>query len=91
MALALLPADDVLAGEQVNLKKEKIFFFFLTTLFFQNIKNTYRDDLRRKLTEIKTADKRLTEYYIDYWIDTITPERFSVFQMPNRTNNLVEA
>ena len=35
------------------------------------------------------AIKRLIDYYYAYWIDTITPEGFRVFQMPNRTNNLV--
>ncbi|KZS21185.1 Uncharacterized protein APZ42_011937 [Daphnia magna] len=72
IALALLPADAILAG-------------------FQDIKNTHREDLRRESVEIQAAIKRLMDYYYGYWIDTITPEGFSVFQMPNRTNNLVEA
>lgn len=69
IALALLPADAILAGFQVN----------------------HREDLRRESVEIQAAIKRLMDYYYGYWIDTITPDGFSVFQMPNRTNNLVEA
>lgn len=34
--------------------------------------------------------KKITDYYLTYWCNEVTPAVFSVFGLPNKTNNLVE-
>ena len=74
-------------------KRMMSFFCCTETLrvILQNIKTHYRVALLSESAEIQAAVKRLTDYYYNYWIDQVTPEGFSVFGLPNRTNNLVEA
>lgn len=41
--------------------------------------------------EIKVLLKKFLEYFERYWLRIVTPARFSVFGLTNRTNNISES
>lgn len=52
--------------------------------------NRYGADLRQETANIQASVRRLTNYFLTQWINDVTPAVFSVFGLPNRTNNMVE-
>ena len=88
IALALLPADQVLVGYQVSGYWWEVVDLFNSNvgILLQNIKAHFSDLLRRETAEIQAGIKKLNNYFLSYWIGEITPEVFSVFGLINRTN-----
>lgn len=50
---------------------------------FEQIKNNTSDLMKRKF-------KRYFDYFERFWINIVTPKRFSMYQKLKRTNNLIE-
>lgn len=65
--------------------------FNVSFYFPQDVTSANAADLATEPESVRLSVQKLYTYFNSYWIETVGPERFSVYRDVHRTNNAIES